>query len=131
RLALACLVAGLLNFCVLGTLFLLTQHFQDVRGLSPFQAGLATLPALVPLPFFGALSGTISNRLGVRMTGALCIIVAGVGLGLMGRTVFGRSVWGLTLPVVVWSIGVRVLLPAIVAAAMPALREWTGFASGA
>src|SRR5699024_11879060 len=32
RLALACLVAGLLNFCVLGILFLLTQHFQDVRS---------------------------------------------------------------------------------------------------
>jgi DHA2 family methylenomycin A resistance protein-like MFS transporter len=131
RLALACLVAGLLNFCVLGTLFLLTQHFQDVRGLSPFQAGLATLPALVPLPFFGALSGTISNRLGVWRTSALGLIVAGVGLGLMGLTVPGPSLWGLSLTLVVWAIGVGVLMPAIVAAAMHALPERPGLASGA
>src|SRR5699024_12159678 len=97
RPALACLVAGLLNFCVLGTLFLLIQHLQDVRGLSPFQAGLATLPALVPLPFFGALSGTISNRLVVWRTSALGLIVAGVRVGLSGLTVSAPRQCGLSL----------------------------------
>lgn len=131
RLALACLVAGLLNSCILGSLFLLTQHFQDVRGLSPFQAGLATLPALVPLPFFGALSGRISDRLGVWKTSALGLIVGGSGLGLTGLTVSGPSLWGLSLALVVWAIGVGILMPAIVAAAMHALPQRPGFASGA
>ena len=131
RLLLACIVAALMNVCVLGSLFLLTQFFQDDRGLSPLQAGLATLPALLPMPIFGALSGKISNRLGVWRTSALGLIIAGVGLGLMGLTVSGPSLWGLWLALVVWAIGVGILTPAIVAAAMHALPQRPGFASGA
>lgn len=131
RLVIACIVAGLLNFCVLGSLFLLTQNFQDVRGLSPLQAGLATLPALLPMPFFGALSGTISNRLGVWTTSALGLIVAGLGLGLMGLTVSAPILWALWIALVVWAIGVGILMPASVAAAMHALPQKPGFASGA
>lgn len=131
RLVLACIVAALMNVCVLGSLFLLTQFFQDDRGLSPLQAGLATLPALLPMPIFGALSGTISNRLGVWRTSALGLTIAGVGLGLMGLTVSGPSLWGLWLALVVWAIGVGILTPAIVAAAMHALPQRPGFASGA
>src|SRR5699024_6927108 len=113
RLAVACRVAARLNCCVIGALVLLPRRDQDVRGLSPVQAGLATLPALVPLPFFGARSGTISNRRGAWRTSALGLIVAGVGLGLMGLTVSGPSLWGLSLTLVVWAIGVGVLMPAI------------------
>ena len=130
RFAIACLVAGLLNFCVLGSLFLLTQYFQDDRGLSPFQAGLATLPALLPLPFFGAVSARISSRLGVWKTSAAGLIVAGVGLGLMGLMVSGPRLWALSFALVVWAIGVGILMPAIVAAAMQALPRRPGFASG-
>lgn len=57
RLTIACIIAGLLNFCVLGSLFLLTQNFQDVRGLSPFQAGLATAGAAAA----AVLRGTVRN----------------------------------------------------------------------
>ncbi|MBM6591754.1 MFS transporter [Brevibacterium sp. RIT 803] len=131
RLLFACIVAALMNFCVLGSLFLLTQFFQDDRGLSPLQAGLATLPALLPMPVFGALSGKVSNRLGVWRTSAMGLIVAGVGLGLMGLTVSGTSLWGLWLALFVWAIGVGILTPAIVAAAMHALPQRPGFASGA
>lgn len=131
RLVTACIVAGLMNFCILGSLFLLTQFFQDDRGLSPFQAGLATLPALLPMPIFGALSGKVSNRLGVWKTSALGLIVAGVGLGLMGVTISGPGLWGLWSALFVWAIGVGLLTPAIVAAAMHALPRRPGFASGA
>ncbi|MCF2586314.1 MFS transporter [Brevibacterium sp. UCMA 11752] len=131
RLLTACIVAGLMNFCVLGSLFLLTQFFQGDRGLSPFQAGLATLPALLPLPFVAALSGTVSNRLGVWRTSAMGLIVAGMGLGLMGLTVSGSGLWGLWIALVVWAIGVGILTPAIVTAAMHALPQRPGFASGA
>ena len=131
RLLVACIVAGLMNFCVLGSLFLLTQFFQGDRGLSPFQAGLATLPALLPLPFVAALSGTVSNRFGVWKTSAMGLIVAGMGLGLMGLTVSGSGLWGLSIALVVWAIGVGILTPAIVAAAMHALPQRPGFASGA
>jgi len=131
RLALACLVAGLLNFCVLATLFLFTRHFQDVRGLSPFQAGLATLPALVPLLFFGGAVGDDQQPL--RRVQDQC---ARARRGRSGS----RPDWadglraepvGLSLTLVVWAIGVGVLMPAIVAAAMHALPGSPGFASGA
>ncbi|GAA1858263.1 MFS transporter [Brevibacterium marinum] len=131
RLMLACVVAAMMNFCVLGTLFLLTQFFQDGRGLSPLQAGLATLPALLPMPFFGALSSRVSNRLGVWRTSALGLVVGGIGLGLMGLTISGAGLWGLWSALFVWAVGVGTLTPAIVAAAMHALPQRSGFASGA
>lgn len=130
RLLLACIVAALMNFCVLGSLFLLTQFFQGDQGLSPWQAGLATLPALLPMPVFAALSGKVSDRLGVWRTSALGLIVAGVGLGLMGLAVSGSDLLGLSLALVVWAIGVGILTPAIVAAAVHALPQRPGLASG-
>ena len=83
------------------------------------------------MPFFGALSGTISSRLGVWKTSGLGLIVGGVGLGLMGLTVSAPSLWALWIALVVWAIGVGALMPAIVAAAMHALPQRPGFASGA
>ena len=91
---------------------------------------LATLPALLPLPFFGAVSARISSRLGVWKTSAAGLIVAGVGLGLMGLMVSGPRLWALSFALVVWAIGVGIVMPAIVAAAMQALPRRPGFASG-
>lgn len=71
-LAAACAVAGLMNMCTLGSLFLLTQVFQDVHRLSPVSAGLLTLPAMLPLPLIGTPAGRLTSRIGVRMWGRKC-----------------------------------------------------------
>ena len=79
----ACSVAGLMNLCEFGTLFLLTQIFQTVHGLTPLTAGLLLLPAMLPLPLLGHPSGRLSNRIGPwRTAGSRARDLRG---GLRGR----------------------------------------------
>ncbi len=59
-----------------GFLFLNTLYLQDVRGLSPFHAGLYTLPLAGMTLVFGPLSGRLVGRFGARPS----LLVAGVAL---------------------------------------------------
>jgi EmrB/QacA subfamily drug resistance transporter len=59
-----------------GFLFLNTLYLQDVRGLSPLQAGLDTLPMAAMTMLLPPLSGRIVGRRGARLP----LVVAGVTL---------------------------------------------------
>ncbi|MBV9311355.1 MAG: DHA2 family efflux MFS transporter permease subunit, partial [Solirubrobacterales bacterium] len=59
-----------------GFLFLNTLYLQNVRGLSPFHAGLYTLPMAGMTLIFGPLSGRLVGRRGARPS----LVVAGVAL---------------------------------------------------
>jgi EmrB/QacA subfamily drug resistance transporter len=56
-----------------GFLFLNTLYLQDVRGLSPVQAGLATLPVALAVVLASPLSGRIVGRRGPRLP----LVIAG------------------------------------------------------
>ncbi|WP_433891167.1 MFS transporter [Streptomyces sp. CA-111067] len=127
----ACLVGGVMNLCVLGSLFLLTQLFQDVRGLSPLQAGLGTLPAMLPLPLLGAPAGRLIARIGVRRTSAVGLLGAAAGFAGIAVTVSGAGYVWLLCSLALWGAGLAVLTPAIVSAALQAAPGAPGVASGA
>jgi predicted MFS family arabinose efflux permease len=59
-----------------GFLFLNTLYLQDVRGLSPFHAGLYTLPLAAMTLIFAPLSGRLVGRSGSRPS----LVVAGSAL---------------------------------------------------
>jgi EmrB/QacA subfamily drug resistance transporter len=59
-----------------GFLFLNTLYLQDVRGLSPFDAGLYVLPMAAMTLVFAPLSGRIVGRHGSRVP----LVVAGAAL---------------------------------------------------
>jgi len=59
-----------------GFLFLNTLYLQDVRRLSPFHAGLYTLPMAAMALVFGPLSGRLVGRRGARPS----LVMAGCGL---------------------------------------------------
>ena len=136
-LAAACLVAGLMNLCSLGSLFLLTQTFQDVHRLSPLASGLLLLPAMLPLPLLGTTAGRLAGRVGAWRASALGLLVAAVGLagvavGLGGlRGIGGPGYPLLLVSLAVWGTGLGLLTPAIVAAALRAVPGGPGIASGA
>jgi MFS family permease len=127
----ACLVGGVMNLCVLGSLFLLTQLFQDVRGLSPLQAGLGTLPAMLPLPLLGAPAGRLIARIGVRRTSAVGLLGAAAGFAGIAVTVSAAGYVWLLCSLALWGAGLAVLTPAIVSAALQAAPGAPGVASGA
>ena len=62
-----------------GFLFLNTLYLQEVRGLSPLQAGLATVPMAVMTVVASPLSGRIVGRRGPRLPLAIagvCLVTA-------------------------------------------------------
>ncbi|GII76786.1 MFS transporter [Sphaerisporangium rufum] len=78
--------ASLIAVCAFGAfggfLFLNTLYLQDVRGLSPFDAGLCTLPIAAMAVIFAPLSGRLVGDRGPRPS----LVLAGLGItagGLM------------------------------------------------
>ena len=77
-----------------GFLFLNTLYLQEVRGLSPVQAGLATVPMAVMTMLAAPLSGRIVGRRGPRLPLAIsgvCFVTACAMLtGLDSATPFAQ-----------------------------------------
>jgi MFS transporter, DHA2 family, methylenomycin A resistance protein len=130
-LAAASAVAGLMNLCSLGSLFLLTQVFQDAHRLSPLAAGLLLLPAMLPLPLLGTTAGRLTGRFGPWRTSALGLAVAAAGMAGVAASI-GRSGYpALIGSLAAWGAGLGILGPAIVTAALQATPGAPGTASGA
>ncbi|MGC7094626.1 MFS transporter [Amycolatopsis lurida] len=127
----ACVVAGLMNLCTLGVLFVLTQLFQDVRGLSPWTAGLLLLPAMLPLPLLGPVAGRIVTAIGVWRTASAALAVGAAGFALLACSVTGDDSAVLFAGLVLWGSGLGVLTPAVVTAALRSAPRSAGTASGA
>jgi DHA2 family methylenomycin A resistance protein-like MFS transporter len=130
-LAAACAVAELMNLCALGALFLLTQIFQGVHHLRPMAAGLLLVPAMLPLPLLGVLAGRLTGRYGPWQTSALGLIVAAAGFAGMAASVAQPVYPVLLSALAIWGIGLGILTPAIVTAALRAAPDAAGIASGA
>lgn len=130
-LAAACAVAGLMNLCVLGTLFLLTQIFQDVHRLTALDAGLILLPAMLPLPLLGRPAGRLTARFGHWPVSALGLLLAAGGFAGTAATLTRPYYPGLLASLALWGVGIGILTPAVVTAALQAVPAAPGIASGA
>jgi EmrB/QacA subfamily drug resistance transporter len=72
-----------------GFLFLNTLNLQEGRGLSPVQAGLATVPMALMTVVASPLSGRLVGRHGPRvplLISGVCLVTAGVALTAVGPT---------------------------------------------
>jgi EmrB/QacA subfamily drug resistance transporter len=77
-----------------GFLFLNTLYLQEVRGLSPVQAGLATVPlavmAVVASPLSGRMVGRRGPRLPLMISGACAVIACAMLTGIDPGTPFAQ-----------------------------------------
>ncbi|MFC5749735.1 MFS transporter [Actinomadura rugatobispora] len=69
-------------FCLMGTLFLVTQYFQDVRGHSPSATALLLLPLAGGQLGMVPLTPRLAARFGLRRTMAGGLAVTALGLAL-------------------------------------------------
>ena len=95
--------AGTIN----ALMYLLSLYFQnpDALGMSPFQAGLATLPATVGLVVVAPLVPKFAARLGGRQVVALGFLVTAVGFAVVG---FVHPSWrygAFVLPLIAIAVG--------------------------
>ena len=81
---------AVMTFCARGGfLFLTTLYLQNVRGLSPLEAGLYLLPMAAMILIFAPLSGRIIGRSGTRgpiVVAAAAIVVAAAMLTRLSPT---------------------------------------------
>jgi DHA2 family methylenomycin A resistance protein-like MFS transporter len=108
-------VAAAMNLGSLGTLFVLTLFLQDVESRSALGAGMAILPAFGLLAVVAPLSGRLVGRIGPRGPMVAGLLVAAGGLALLAAD-------ALLVASVLWGLGLGLLTPAVVAAAMGAVQ---------
>ncbi|MDQ6777764.1 MAG: DHA2 family efflux MFS transporter permease subunit [Actinomycetota bacterium] len=96
-----------------GFLFLNTLYLQDVRGLSPFDAGLYTLPLAAMALIFGPLSGRLVGRRGARpslVTAGCALTIASLMLTHLTAT---TSIGDLLLAYFIFGFGFGLVNPPI------------------
>jgi DHA2 family methylenomycin A resistance protein-like MFS transporter len=124
-------VAGAMNLCTLGLLFLLTLYLQQVQSRSALEAGVAVLPLFVPLVVLPPFVGAVISNLGPKLPAIAGLVVAAVGVALVATWSADTPYVQLVPALLCWGAGIGVLTPAVVAAAISALPgDRSGLASG-
>jgi MFS transporter, DHA2 family, methylenomycin A resistance protein len=122
--------AGTMNLCTLGMLFVVTLFLQDVQGRAPLTAGLVLLPLFAPLAVIAPLTGRLIARVGTRVPMAAGLVLAAAGLALLAGVTADTRAVALVPALLLWGVGLGVLTPAVVAAAMGAVSgERAGLAA--
>jgi len=130
RFAVANAAARTMNLCTLGTLFVLTLFLQSTQGRSALSAGVAVVPLFAPLAILAPLAGRLTSRIGPRVPAVAGLLVGAVGFALLVRAQAGSDYLVLLPAFLLWGIGMGLLTPAVVAAAIAAMPgERAGLAS--
>ncbi|OHV30364.1 hypothetical protein BCD49_34080 [Pseudofrankia sp. EUN1h] len=75
---------GALMFAASGSLFLITQHLQILKGYSPIEAGVSSAPIAIGLIGAGPLFTWSARRLGAAGTAALGLLIAAAAMACLG-----------------------------------------------
>ena len=121
--------AGTIN----GLMYLLSLYFQDpaALGFSPFQAGLATLPATAGLVAIAPLVPRLAARFGGRQVIGLGFLVTAIGFAVIGLTQPGWKYIAFLLPLIAIAVGMGLSNgPASSAATASVSANQVGAASG-
>lgn len=122
--------AATMNMCTLGTLFVLTLFLQALQHHSPLAAGLELVPLFAPLAIIAPFAGRLTGKVGSRLPIAIGLLVAATGIGLLATAQAGSSYPALLPAFLLWGVGLGVLTPAVVAAAIAAVpSDRSGLAS--
>jgi predicted MFS family arabinose efflux permease len=97
RLSSAVAALGLVFFGMMGALFFLSFYLQSVRGYSPLDAGLLTLPFAAGQMLMAPRSARLVRRYGTKA-------VAATGLVTVAVALFGYMLLGVSTPI--WVLGV-------------------------
>jgi EmrB/QacA subfamily drug resistance transporter len=96
-----------------GFLFLNTLYLQEVRGLSPLDAGLCTLPLAAMTVLCSPISGRVVGTHGARAP----LILGGLGIGASSLMLValgpGTSLWWLLAAYLVFGLGFGAVNPPI------------------
>jgi DHA2 family methylenomycin A resistance protein-like MFS transporter len=106
----------------LGMLFVLTLYLQQVQHRSALAAGIAVIPLFLPLSVLAPIAGRATGRLGPKLPMAAGLLSCAAGVALLTRlSPDCRYARDLLPGLLLWKLGLAILTPAVVAAAMDAV----------
>ena len=126
-------VSLLMYFGMFGSIFLLSQFFQNVQGYNPFEAGLRVLPWTAMPAFVAPLAGALTGRIGARPILVTGLTLMSIGLGWLAAIISPTTPYAAIVPAfVVSGIGMGLFFAPIANVVLSAVRpEEEGKASGA
>ncbi|WKD31186.1 MFS transporter [Streptomyces xanthophaeus] len=83
RAATAALALALMSFAVFGAMFILTMYLQQVRGLSPWEAGVRITPLSFGLAFGAGAAAVVSKRYSARAAVSAGLLLIAVGCAVL------------------------------------------------
>jgi Na+/melibiose symporter-like transporter len=118
RFAGASIAVTAVYFCLFGTIFLLTQHLQELLGYDTLAAGIRTVPFAVTLLVVANLTPRIVSRVGPRIPIVVgLLVVAGSQLLRIAST--PSSGYGIILASeLAFALGMALLIPPATASIM-------------
>ncbi|MFF9215968.1 MFS transporter [Streptomyces viridosporus] len=125
-------VMTLLNFFVmLGGIFFIMLYLQNVRGYTPVEAGVSTLPMSLASLVASPLGSQLTARFGPRVTIPLGLVLSAAAMFSMLTWTVDSSYATMWPPYIAMGLGVGIVLPATAAAIIGnAPVEDGGVASG-
>ncbi len=126
-------VSLLMYFGMFGSIFLLSQFFQNVQGYNPFEAGLRVLPWTAMPAFVAPLAGAMTGRIGARPILVAGLTLMAIGLAWLAAIISPTTPYASIVPAfVVSGVGMGLFFAPIANVVLSAVRpEEEGKASGA
>ncbi|MEV0382836.1 MDR family MFS transporter [Nonomuraea sp. NPDC050643] len=113
--SIASLFVGMAMF---GAMIYLPQYLQIVKGLSPTNSGLMTLPMVVALFLAGVISGKIVTNTGKwKIFPVAGLLIVAIGLLLLSRLHVDSSEWLIGFDVAVLGVGLGLSMQMLILAA--------------
>jgi EmrB/QacA subfamily drug resistance transporter len=121
---------GLIFFALGGVILFISLYLQNVRGYSPLQAGLLTLPVAAGQMFFAPRSAGLARRFGVKGVTATGLIMVAVALLSYQLVTVHSPIWILEITYFVQGSGMALVMPSATTTVMSVLpREQAGSGS--
>lgn len=117
--------------CVYGVVFVVPFLLIQARGLNTSQAGLVLTAQPIVMAIVAPISGTLSDRIGVRLPATLGMVVMAAGLGMLAQAAAGGSITAIATALAVVGFGTGVFAApnnSAIMGAAPANRQ--GIAAG-
>ncbi|WP_228645376.1 MDR family MFS transporter [Microtetraspora sp. AC03309] len=130
---LASLASLLVGIAMFGAMIYLPQYLQIVKGMSPTDSGLMTLPMVVSLFLGSIVSGRIVTRTGRwKLFPVAGMVLVAVGLGLLSRLHVDSGYLVIGLDIAVFGVGLGLTMQMLILAAQNAAepRDMASTTSG-
>ncbi|MGD9792178.1 MAG: MFS transporter [Acidimicrobiia bacterium] len=119
-------------FTMFGLMFLITQFFQLVHGLSPFKAGLMILPMMMTLMVVSPRSAALVGRFGPGAVVSIGLGIISCALIALALVVHVDAVWPIFFVLVPMGVGMGLAmspLTSMIMASVPPSRAGMGSAT--